>query len=252
MRTVIIEDEPNALNFLTDSIQEHCPDLMIEGAAGTVTTAVQLLREKQPDLVFFDIKLGTGTGFEVLEKIGVHDFEIIYMTAYYGDPVIAAETWRFGGAALLPKPFTSTDLKQAVDKALKNFRKKMADQSTEIRKRQEHQRIVLRNQGSSVFLPLCEIAYCESDGAYVVFHFRDGRKKTVARSLAECDELLHENGFIRIHNSHLINTLCLQEYQPGKKGGAVILENNVELEISDTYREAFKKWLWSNNLNFER
>lgn len=252
MRTIIIEDEPHALTFLTDGLLENCPDVLIEGAAGSVTTAVQLLRDKQPDLVFFDIKLGTGSGFEVLEKIGVHDFEIIYMTAYYSDPALAAQAWQYGGAALLPKPFTAADLIAAVDKARKNFRKKMAEQSAEIGKRQEYQRIVLRNQGSTFFLPLRDINYCASDGAYVVFHFRDGRKKTVAKSLSECDELLHGNGFIRIHNSHLINTLCLQEYQPGKKGGSVVLENNIELEISDTYREAFKKWLWSNNLNFER
>ena len=81
IKTIIIEDEQKSREMLAAIIEKNCPQLQIVGLAKNVSEGVELIKKENPDLVFLDISMPDGSGFDLLEKVQGHKFELIFATA---------------------------------------------------------------------------------------------------------------------------------------------------------------------------
>ena len=232
MKAVIVEDEKQAIKALERDIIENCPDVEVAGSASTVYSAIELINKVQPEIVFLDIQLKDGTGFNVLEAIGNYEFKVIFTTAY---SEYALQAIRISALDYLLKPIDSEHLVQAVNKAKKTDLSGMKAQIESLLENQSNnplqKKIALpTSKGISLF-EFSEIVRIQSDGNYSAIYLSKGRKIIVAKTLREFEELLKNQGFIRIHHSHLINLNHLESYI-SKDGGYVVLNTKESLPVS--------------------
>src|ERR1044072_5323608 len=113
IRTVLIDDEKKSTRALSSLLRRYCPDIEIVGGAGSAQRAVELLQEKKPDLIFIDILMPDGTGFEVLEKYPAPDFNTIFVTAFEEH---ALRAFQFSALHYLLKPINFIELQAAVER----------------------------------------------------------------------------------------------------------------------------------------
>jgi two-component system, LytTR family, response regulator len=250
MKAVIVDDEPNAIKTLRFLLSENCKNVDISGEAESVPTAVDTIRRKKPDLVFLDLDLSGRLGFEVLETLGLLDFEVIYTTAY---DRFWQEAWhRYNGVDYLLKPIKSADLVRAVGKAEALVRKRQLAQAGRLKKWQKQMSLLVPHRSEHDLVPLHKILYCQADQSYANFHLKSGKIITATRPLAHFESELQPYGFLRIHKSLLVNTAHIEKYKPGKRGGAVQLLTGEDLEIGETHLSDFQEWLRANHLGTGR
>jgi len=246
MKAIIVDDEPNAIKTLRFLLSEHCKNVEVIGEADSVPSAVEIIQQKNPELLFLDLDLAGRLGFEVLETLSILDFEVIYTTAY---DRFWQEAWhRYNGVDYLLKTIKSADLVRAVSKAEPLVRQRKLAQAGHLKKRQKHLNILVPHRTEHDLVPLHHILYCRAGQSYAEFHLKSGKTITAAHPLGHFEPELRPYGFLRIHKSLLVNTLYLEKYLPGKRGGSVILNTGTELEIGETYLTTFQEWLRMNNL----
>ncbi|UMY67054.1 MULTISPECIES: LytTR family DNA-binding domain-containing protein [unclassified Flavobacterium] len=236
MRTIIIEDEQQAISALKADIAKHCPELSVIGTAGTVQDGIALMASAQPELVFLDIQLTDGLGFDILEACKGQKVQVIFTTAY---SQYAIKAIRFSALDYLLKPIDATELKEAVARAQSQ---KSADLGMQIENflrnqalPQQNRRIALHTSQGIHLYELQSIVRCNAEGNYTCVHFTNGKKLLVARPLKEFEELLPVasggTGFERIHHSHIINLDHLVSYI-NRDGGYVLLSDQTTLPVS--------------------
>lgn len=246
MKAVIVDDEPNAIKTLRFLLSEHCKSVEVIEEANSVQTAVETIRRKKPDLVFLDLDLSGRLGFEVLETLGVLDFEVIYTTAY---DRFWQEAWhRYNGVDYLLKPIKSDDLVQAISKTEALVHKRHLAQAGQMKKWQRQMSLLVPHRSEHDLVPLHKILYCQADQSYADFFLKSGKIITATRPLAHFEPELRPYGFLRIHKSLLVNTTHIEKYKPGKRGGAVQLRTGQDLEIGETHLSDFQEWLKTNHL----
>jgi len=246
IETIIIDDEVHCNGHLAGLLSTYCGSLIrVTGSAGSVEEGWRTILRLQPQLLFLDIQLRDETGFDLLDRFPVIDFDIIFVTAY---EKYAIRAFKFSAIDYLLKPVDPDDLRQAVARLQQKRSKE------ETAKRFETLFYNLRNgpglpRRISVptvkgleFLPVQEIIRCESRINYTSIFLANGQKLTVARTLKEFEELLEEHNFYRIHNSHLINLAWIKSYHKGK-GGSVCMTDNTEIEVSTRRKEELLKKL---------
>ena len=243
IQTIIIEDEEKSAEVIGDLMRQYAPDLELTGTAGNVEKSVALIESKAPHLVFLDVQIADGTGFDVLRKLSSRHFELIFITAYNH---YAVEAFRFAAIDYLLKPLHITEFEQAVDRARRRINEKT-----------NHQRVerlldyMSHNAGSETMISIAtvtgfefykinEIAWCHSEGAYAVFHFSGKPKVTSSRNLGFYEDILVANDFSRIHHGTMINIRFVKSYIKGK-GGYVIMNDGTELEVSHRKKAEFLK-----------
>lgn len=252
LRAVVVEDEPHYRDALLGLVADCCPSVRVAAVCGSVAEAVAALRAERVDLLFLDVELPDGTGFEVLERVDGASFRVIFTTAHAEHAVRAIKC-----AALdyLVKPVLADELRDAVAKAQADAVRRRAapaspadrdTQAGQIRLLREHLaagpggagKIVLPTQEGLVFIELRDIVWCEARNNYTAFHLANGRHTVASRSMKEFEELLDDHGFFRIHHSHLVNLMRVARYVRGK-GGYVVMDSGKELEVSVRRRDEF-------------
>jgi len=236
MRTIIIEDEQQAISALKADIAKHCPELVIVGTAGSVQEGITLMADTQPELVFLDIQLSDGLGFDILEACRNQQVQVIFTTAY---SQYAIKAIRFSALDYLLKPIDATELKDAVARARRQKTPDVYLQMENFLRNQglpqQHRRIALHTSQGIHLYELQSIIRCNAEGNYTCVHFTNGKKLLVARPLKEFEELLPTaaagSGFERIHHSHIINLDHLVSYI-NRDGGYVLLSDQTTLPVS--------------------
>jgi len=234
MKALIVDDEQSNIENLSTLLGAYCPRISIVGTASTVDSAIEKIGLTEPDLVFLDIQLGNESGFDLLKKLTAKDFEVIFVTAFdkYG-----IEAIKFAALDYLLKPVEIPELVLAVNKA--------EDKLTAKKKTQQLNFLLshLRNEEASpakIALPqLHEIRYvfindiirCEADNSYIIFFLANGDKIMVSRSIKEYSELLKPIGFLRTHQSHLVNSLYVKSWIK-EDGGTLLLTNDDKIPVS--------------------
>jgi two-component system LytT family response regulator len=242
IRTVLIDDEEKSTRALSSLLGRYCPDVEIVGEAGSAQRAVELLREEKPDLVFIDILMPDGTGFEVIEKCPAPDFNIVFVTAFEEH---ALRAFRFSALDYLLKPVNFIELQAAVAR----FHKKgMNDYSLGQSKHVEVARQVFNSPvPESMMLPslegfsvvkISDIVRCEADSNYTKVIFSNAKPFLASRGLAYFEELLSDLNFVRIHHKHLVNLAQVRRYHKGR-GGYVEMTDGQEVEVSTRKKEEF-------------
>lgn len=235
--TILIDDEENARITLRGLLEGFCPEVEVVAEAETVGKAVAAILQHKPDLVFLDIRLNPGSGFDVLQALDTIDFEIIFVTAYNEYAIRAI---RFSALDYLQKPVDVDDLVTAVKRLAEKKKEKKPSLQLEIFKdalNAQYGRIVLPTLEGFVVIELKNIIRLEADRNYTHFFLDTPEKLTISRTLKTYEELLGDNGFARIHQSHLINLSQIREYKRRKKGGIVFLADGTELPVSESRKD---------------
>src|SRR5687767_240160 len=133
MKAVIIDDERDSRDILANYVRKYCPEVAICGFGESVDTGLEAIQKHQPDIVFLDIEMPYGNGFDLLERAKDINFETVFVTAF---DHYAIQALNLSAAYYLLKPIDIEELIKAVDK-IKNER--TADNYT------QHSRILLDN-----------------------------------------------------------------------------------------------------------
>ncbi len=232
---VIIDDIEDARNILKMDLGDVAPEIDIIGEADGVMEGVKLLAKQTPDILFLDIQMPDGDGFDLLEMLPTKPFKTIFTTA---SDEHALKAFRFSAVDYLLKPINPDDLKVAIQKAKDS---KDSPQSLEIlqenigRNMDKMERIILNTQEKIHVLRLTEIVRLESDVNYTKFYLTSGQRVMVTKTLKEYDEMLSGNGFIRAHQSHLVNSEHIVEFVKAD-GGQINLTDGGYVPVSSRRR----------------
>jgi len=232
LSAILVDDMPTALNMLQNDLTQFHPEIEIIGTAKSVVEASKILRKQQPDILFLDIMLGDGTGFDVLEIHPNLSSKIIFVTA---SDEYAIKAFKFAAIDYVLKPYSNEDLANAIDKA-KNQIKPDKEQLTVLQQSitkpsQRPKKISLNTSNKIMVVNLDDIVRCQSDNNYTEFFMNDGQKILVGKTLKYFADMLKEFDFLRVHQSHLINIQFIKEFIKSD-GGYLVLKNKTTIPVS--------------------
>ena len=245
MNAILIDDESSNLENLRTLLQKHCPQVTILAVAKNVADAVQAIEKHRPQLVFLDIQMGKQTGFDVLKLLPTRNFEVIFVTAYdqYGIQAV-----KFAALDYLLKPIDIEELIAAVNKAENKLSTQMRTSQLDFLVQQLKKpeaivtKIALQMQTEIRYVALSEIIRCEADNTYTHFLLSTDEKILVSKSLKEYADLLRPNGFLRTHQSHLVNPKYVKSWLK-EDGGILLLFNGEKIPISKPNKDNVKQAL---------
>ena len=216
-------------------------DILAIPAGENVQSGIQAIEELKPDIVFLDIQMPDGTGFDVLKSVKNKNFEVIFITAH---EEFAIKAIKFSALDYLLKPIDPEELKAAVEKAIKAVDDKKEESQFEALQNNiqpnQKKRLVLKTQESVYVVELHEIIRCEADRNYTSFFLSSGKKILVSKTLKEYETLLSTHNFLRVQQSHLVNLDYVDRYDKGN-GGSVVMKDGSEVPLSPAKREVFFK-----------
>lgn len=234
IRSVLIDDEPKNNRILKMMLEEFCPEVTIAGQTDNVTDGVNLIREVKPDLVFLDIEMPHGNGFDLLDQLMPIRFEVIFITAFNDYSLKAI---KYSALDYLLKPVNIDELKTAVIKAAEKIASRKVNARIENllynlhKPQQELQKIALPSREGYVFVLLTDIIRCESKTGYTTFYVAGAEKIMSSRNIKEYEPLLPNEIFFRIHNSHIINLNHVKKYHRGR-GGYLEMDDGATIEVA--------------------
>ncbi|MBF6640255.1 response regulator transcription factor [Flavobacterium sp. J49] len=245
---LLIDDDCNLRNGMKSLLARYAPEIRIVGEADSVETGVPLLLQNPPQVLFLDIHLGDGSGFDLLEEVnkkGKLNSQIVFITAH---EQYAVKAFRFSALDFLLKPVDPEELQKVIGKLKdvidKNDNVSHIDLLLEnIRKKVDNfKRIALSNSDGIHLFEVSDIIRCESEDNYTKFYIKNSKPILISKTLKEYEELLTEHGFERIHQSHLINLAYLKSYIK-KDGGYVVMADNSNLPISQRKKDRLQELL---------
>jgi two-component system LytT family response regulator len=243
IQTILIDDEQHNLANLQALLQQYCPQAIICGTAPDAKNARLLIKEVQPELLFLDIQMPVENGFDLLRSLSSHHFEVIFVTAY---DQYAIQAMRFAAVDYLLKPVDIGELQSAVDRAMRQRDFKRGNQQLENlmqvlrnQSNKDEQRIALATAKETRFVKTSEIIRCESSNNYTNFYLTDHEELLVSKPIYEYEELLKDFGFIRCHQSHLVNKRYIKSWKK-EYGNFLLLNNGVEIPISRGKKDEVK------------
>ncbi|MDE1207070.1 LytR/AlgR family response regulator transcription factor [Tenacibaculum larymnensis] len=232
LSAILVDDMPTALEMLQNDLTQFHPEIEIIGTAKSVVEASKALRKQQPDILFLDIMLGDGTGFDILEIHPNLTSKIIFVTA---SDEYAIKAFKFAAIDYVLKPYSNEDLANAINKAkdqIKPDKEQLTVLQQSITKpNQRPKKISLNTSDKIMVVNLDDIVRCQSDNNYTEFFMNDGQKILVGKTLKHFADMLKEYDFLRVHQSHLINIQFIKEFIKSD-GGYLVLKNKTTVPVS--------------------
>jgi two-component system LytT family response regulator len=232
LTAILVDDMPIALEMLENDITNNHPEIKIIGKAKSVVEASKLLRTTQPDILFLDIMLGDGTGFDILEIVPDLKSKIIFVTA---SDSFAIKAFKFAAIDYILKPYSDEDLAASIEKAQNQIQPDKEQlnvlQEAVASPNNRPSKISLHTSEKIIVVNIEDIIRCKSDNNYTTFHFNDNSKILVSKTLKQYSDMLKEVGFLRVHQSHLVNTIYIKEFIKSD-GGYLILKDKSNIPVS--------------------
>jgi two-component system LytT family response regulator len=236
MKAFIVDDEQSCIDTLSYHLKSHT-NIEITGIANSVTDATKGIAQSNPELVFLDVELPDGTGFDVLKAFPDAQFKVIFITAY---DKFAISAFRFSAVDYLLKPLNPSELSDAINK-VSNLKSNDSHEAIEALisniKTNEERRLVIRTCDDVFLIPISEIFHLECDGAYTHIFSLNRKRITVSQNLKHYEEMLLDYGFFRSHQSHLVNVKRIDSFKKAD-GGYLILTNGTSVPVSHRKRDA--------------
>ncbi len=239
-KIVLIDDEKKIQNSLKQIIENYAEDVQIAGIAYNVKSGIETINAINPDIVFLDIEMPDGTGFNLLEQLTSINFSLIFCTGHNG---FAIKAFKYNAIDYVLKPFDIEDVVLAVEKAKENISLRQKDitikQLLDFNKTstKKKDKIILKTATDIYIVKISEIYNCESEKGYTTFKFKGDRKITVSKNLKEYEGILKNHNFIKTHQSHLVNISYIDRFHK-KDGTYIVLKNGREIPISVRKKEA--------------
>lgn len=231
LKAVIIDDMELARVSLKADLADYCPNVEVVGEADGVLSGAKVLKSTTPDILFLDIEMEDGDGFDLLDILPNGLDIVIFVTARQD---FALKAFQYSAVDYLLKPVDPDLLKNAVAK-MSEKRNSDAAQLEILRqsmdKEERLERIALHTSDKIVVSEIKDIVRLEAMTNYTYFYFADGSKLLITKTLKEYDKLLSDSGFVRVHQSHLINMAYVQAYVK-TEGGYIQMKNQDIVPVS--------------------
>lgn len=246
LRAIIIDDIDTIRQKNVAVIKQHCNNVAVIAEANSVQSGIAAIKKYLPDLVFLDVEMADGTGFDLLQQLKPINFKVIFITAY---EEFAVKAFRFSAIDFLLKPVDPTDLTEAVKKAQETLNKEMLELQfntlfSNIERPKNLQKLVLKTAEKVYSVNVQDIVRCESEKNYTTFYLVNGKKLLVSTTLKEYETLLMPMGFFRSHQSHLINMLYFDYYIKNDAGG-IIMKDKTAVPLAVRKKDEFLSLLES-------
>lgn len=238
-KVLIIDDEKRIRDFVKRMIDSFGLNVEVFTDGENVETGMNAIKTLKPDIVFLDIQMPDGTGFDLLNQVGEKSFELIFITAFQEYAIMAI---KFSALDYILKPIDAEELKTALQNAIDTieFKKEETQYEALIHNLNNHQKrkLVLKTQESVHVVDLSEIIRCEADKNYTFFYLNNGKKILVSRTLKDFELLLANHGFFRVQQSHLINLEYIERYDKSE-GGSVVMKDGAAVPLSTAKKDQF-------------
>ena len=235
IRAFITEDDPLNCELLKDLLTDHFPEVRLTGTSGTLKGTRDFLAAHGIDLLFLDIELPDGTGFDLLSSMKEVGFEVIVTTAHSR---YALDAIHYSALDYLLKPVQKNELGDALARFTHRFALSHRQPGTQQAHVPPIQKIPLPTSEGFIFVNTEDIVNLEADRAYSLFYLRDGRKILVSKPMSDFEDRLTRRNFYRVHHSHIINLLQVNKYVRGE-GGHVVMANDKIIPVSRSRKESF-------------
>jgi two-component system, LytTR family, response regulator len=234
VKLLIADDEKNVREALASLVNLYSPEIKLVASTDSVSSTVHAIQEHQPDIVLLDIEMKEGTGFDVLKQFPSPAFKVIFITAYQQ---YAVQAFRFAALDYILKPVDPDQLTESLRRAVDTIdRLKMALKIDSFMYNMDNiskgtKKIVLKTADNIHVANLQDVLYCEADGSYTIFYFLDKSRIMVSNTLGQYEEMFDGYGFLRVHQSYLLNINYIRRYEKGD-GGKVILSGEISLPVA--------------------
>ncbi len=238
MTVIIIDDEIAVRNTIKALINDSFPEIKILASVGTLNEGYNTIMDNPPDLLFLDIELPDGSGFDLLKRVGNVSFRVIFIT---GHQEYAIDAIKVSALDYILKPVDLTELKDAVKKASKVInheeeQMKLLALSENLQEKKKMKRIIFRTADSLQLVSVSDIIRAEADSNYTHFYLAGGRHIIVSRTIKEFDTLLSGSGLIRTHQSHLVNLAAVDRFMK-RDGGYLFLKDGSAIPVSPNLKK---------------
>lgn len=246
LRTIVIDDEKLSREVMCNYLREYCPNVEIVSTASSIKSAYKAILKYSPDLVFLDIEMADGKGFDLLLMFDQVKFKVIFVTAY---SEYAVKAFRFSAVDYLLKPVKIEELIEAVGKIrpagdevegngnlamlLSNLRAGNNTMAT----------LVIPHIKGFEVLKINEIIMCQAEGYCTNLHLTGNRRIVSSKNLKHFDTLLEDHNFIRVHHSYLININHVSSFT---RQGEILLTGGVRASLGDSYKNEFLRRVGKN------
>lgn len=241
IKTVLIDDESNALEMMEWLLQTYCPQVEIAAMCTSAQQGIEAINKHKPDVVFLDIEMPVMNGFDMLEQFDDLFFDVVFCTAY---DQFALRAFKYSALNYLLKPVDPEELKNTVQR-IEKFKAiptreqfNLLLQNLKNTEKTTPQRIALTHNDGLIFVPTAEIVFCEAESNYTKVHLTDGKKIMVSKVLKDLDEALAGPDFYRVHSSFLININRIKKFIRGE-GGYLVMDNDAMVSISRSRKQEF-------------
>ncbi|MBK8369070.1 MAG: response regulator transcription factor [Bacteroidetes bacterium] len=242
MKVLIIDNDSSIREGLVSLLKKLCPQITEIKEADGVAAGLKAIDDVKPEVVFLDVEMDDGTGFDLVQKLGSYNFQLIFITAHNK---YAVNAFKFSAIDFLLKPIDPMDLVLSINKAISQ--KKNRDLEQQVKLLEEslqninslkiQDRKIALNDGNVIhYIKVNDIIYCQADGSYTVFHLMNSKKIMVSKLLKEYEDLFSDFSFLRTHHSYLINTSKISKFDKAD-GGQLIMEENHSVPVSARKKE---------------
>lgn len=245
IKVIIVEDEIAAQKYLQNLLEKNFPNISVLAVADNVPDAIKAVETHHPDILFLDIEIKMGTGFDVLLALPSINAEVIFATSFNQ---FAIDAFKYHAVDYLLKPLEDKRAVEAISRSINRITQKNSSQqiSQLLQFVQQpalpKQRLAIHTIEGIEMVGLDDIVFVEANGNYTAFKLKNGAKVTASRKLKDIEEQLPANEFIRIHNSYVVNMQYVQKYFRGR-GGLVIMTDGTSLPVSAARKDEFIQYL---------
>lgn len=241
IRTLVIDDEQNAVDFMVSVISEYCPELEVSGQASNVKDGVALIGQEKPDLVLLDVEMPDGTGFDLLEFFPDKNFDVVFITAFNH---YAIKAIKFSAVDYILKPVNINEFITSMKKVVQRKSESRIPGNDNYKVLLENlktpapSRLAIPTSEGMEYLNPREIIRIDADGSYSRFYLTGERKILVSRNLKEFQDLLGDRYLFRSHNSCLVNLRFVKKFVR-KDGGYIEMQDGSQAPVSRNRKDLF-------------
>lgn len=238
MKAVIVDDEPAVRKTIASLLGESFSDITVCAAAGSVAEGYDAIMEHQPDILFLDVELPDGLGFDLLKKAFPVKFRTIFIT---GHQEYALDAIKVSALDYILKPIDQDELRSAVEKAREvinheDEQMKMLALNENLQGKKVLKRVILKTAEALQLISVSDIIRAEADSNYTHFHLTGGKHIIVSRTIKEFESMLSGSGIIRVHQSHLVNLNHVDKYFK-RDGGYLQLKDGSSIPVSPNLKQ---------------
>lgn len=229
-KVVIVDDEASGRNVVRHNLKRFDKDLSVIAEADSVKSGIEVIEALKPDIVFLDVQMQDGTGFDLLLNVRERGFKVIFVTSFDN---FAIKAIKYNAADYLLKPIEPDLFQEAVERVFEILENRQPAVSVEQfnNNYNKFDRIGLPMSDCVRFISVESILYCSADGNYTRFFFVDGSNCLVCRNMKYYEDILPQSIFIRIHRSFIVNIHHVDRYIKGEIP-SIVMSNGFQIEIS--------------------